>query len=518
MKISSSTKSLLHKRIVLERVPQRIIATALALTLLGCNSDAVAEEQDAVTIYSSAQPGAIDPDLYRPIPGQNRGHYTVPGYGVVKSTRIYDLSKGQNRIQVSDVAAFIDPTTVSFRSLNNKQTRVLEQSYQFDLVNQQQLLQRFLGKMVTVQQAQGDEMVEIKGELLSADGSLVLKTDKGNIRSIGYYAGIIFPDLPEGLRTKPTLIWDLYSPSAGKQTTELSYQTEGMTWWTDYNVTYDESDSCKMDLSSWVSIINQSGASFNKAKLKLIAGDVNRAQQNQIPRVMASRVAEEAYMDKGFEEKAFFEYHLYTLGRPADLPNNSTKQLELFPSVKDIQCNKELVFDASNQFYSYSGINTNEGYGKSSSSDVNVYLRFANEEKNALGIPLPAGRIRVNQRDTDGSLEFIGEDIIDHTPKNEDVLIKVGNAFDIKGERKQTDYKINTSGKELTESFEITLKNHKDEAVDVVIRENLYRWSNWNITRKSHNFEKQDSRHVHFNVKVPANGETKVTYTVKYDW
>ncbi len=510
MKITSNTKPLFL---------QSIVPALIAFSLIGCNSSANAEEQDAVTIYSSAQPGAINPDLYRPVPGQNRGHYTVPGYGIVKSVRNYDLSKGQNRVQVSDVAAYIDPTTVSFRSLDNKQTRVLEQSYQFDLVNQQQLLQRFLGKTVTVQQAQGDELVEIKGELLSADGNLVLKTDKGNIRSIGYYAGIIFPDLPEGLRTKPTLIWDLYSPSAGKQTTELSYQTEGMTWWTDYNVTYNESEGCNLDLSSWVSIINQSGASFNNAKLKLIAGDVNRVEPEvEYMRVTGSRVAEEAMMDKGFEEKAFFEYHLYTLGRPADLPNNSTKQLELFPSVKDVQCSKELVFDASSQFYAYQRVNTNEGYGKTSSADVNVYLRFANEDKNQLGIPLPAGRIRVNQRDTDGSLEFIGEDIIDHTPKDEEVLIKMGNAFDVKGERKQTNYQINTDKRELSESFEITLKNHKDEAVEMVVRETLYRWSNWNITRKSHDYEKQDSRHVHFNVKVPANGETKVTYTVEYDW
>ena len=509
MKITSNTKPLFLRS---------IIPSLIAFTLLGCNSSASAEEQDAITIYSSAQPGAINPDLYRPVPGQNRGYYRVPGYGVIKSVRNYQLNKGQNRIQVSDVAAFIDPTTVSFRSLNNKQTRVLEQSYQFDLVNQQQLLQRFLGKTVTVQQAQGDELVDIKGELLSADGNLVLKTEKGNIRTIGYYAGIIFPDLPEGLRTKPTLIWDLYSPAAGKQTTELSYQTEGMTWWTDYNVTYDESKGCNMDLSSWVSIINQSGASFNDAKLKLIAGDVNRAQQNEPPRVMASRVAEEAMMDKGFEEKAFFEYHLYTLGRPADLPNNSTKQLELFPSVKDIQCNKELVFDASSQLYGYHGINTNESYGKNIASDVNVYLRFTNEDDNQLGVPLPAGRIRVNQRDTDGSLEFIGEDIIDHTPKDEEVLIKMGNAFDVKGERKQTNYQIDTKKKELRESFEVTLKNHKEEAVTVVIRETLYRWSNWKITRKSHDYEKQDSRHVHFIVTVPANGETKVNYTVDYNW
>lgn len=510
MKITSNTKPLFLRS---------IIPSLIAFTLLGCNSSASAEEQDAITIYSSAQPGAINPDLYRPVPGQNRGYFTVPGYGIVKSIRDHELKKGQNRVQISDVAAYIDPTTVSFRSLDNKQTRVLEQSYQFDLVNQQQLLQRFLGKTVTVQQAQGDELVDIKGELLSADGNLILKTEKGNIRSIGYYAGIIFPDLPEGLRTKPTLIWDLYSPTTGKQTTELSYQTEGMTWWTDYNVIYDESKGCNLDLSSWVSIINQSGANFNNAKLKLIAGEVNRAEPEKGIVVTGSRIKRtDALLEQGFEEKAFFEYHLYTLGRPVDLPNNSTKQIELFPSVKDVQCEKELVFDASSQLYGYQGINTNESYGKNIATDVNVFLRFANEDDNQLGIPLPAGRIRVNQRDSDGSLEFIGEDIIGHTPKDEEILIKMGNAFDVKGERKQTNYRIDTEERELSESFQITLKNHKEEAVTVVIRETLYRWSNWKITRKSHDFEKQDSRHVHFKVTVPANGETKVSYTVEYDW
>ena len=510
MKITSSTKPVFFKSIV---------SAAITLSILGCQPNANATEQDAVTIYSSAQPGAINPDLYRPVPGQNRGRYQIPGYGVVKSVRDYQFEKGQNRIQVSDVAAYIDPTTVSFRSLDNSRTRVLEQSYQFDLVNQQQLLQRFIGKVITVQQAQGDKLIEIEGELLSADGNLVLKTDTGQIRTLSYYAGIIFPDLPEGLLTKPTLIWDLDSPVKGSQTVELSYQTEGMTWWSDYNVTYNESKGCHMDLSSWVSIINQSGTSFNQTKLKLIAGDVNRVESDERIMVTGSRVKRvDALMEQGFEEKAFFEYHLYTLGRPADLPNNSTKQLELFPSVRDIQCNKELVFDASSQLSSYYDINTNENYGKNIASDVNVYLRFKNSSKNSLGIPLPAGRIRVNQRDTDGSLEFIGEDIIDHTPKNEDVLIKMGNAFDIKGERKQTNYQVDTRKKELSESFEITLKNHKDEPVEVIVRENLYRWSNWTITRKSNDFEKKDSRHIHFKVKIPANGETTISYTVEYNW
>ncbi|PXF62607.1 DUF4139 domain-containing protein [Kangiella spongicola] len=477
-----------------------------------------ATDKDAITIYSSAQPGSISPNSYRPVPGQHNRNYNVPGYAVVKSTQTHNIKKGLNRLEVDDVAALLDPTTVSFRSLTDPSAHVLEQNYQFDLVSQQKLLQRYLGKVITVEQVQGNDINKIEGELISATGGLVLKDSRGNIHSINNYSNIKFPQLPGGLRTKPTLLWDLNANKPGKHDIELSYQTEGMTWWSDYNLIYSEEDACKLDLSAWVSIINQSGASFEDAKLKLVAGDVNRVKNQSSPRpeVMYSR-AEAMADSSGFQEKAFFEYHLYTLGRPATLPDNSTKQLELFPSVSDISCKKELVFDASSQ-YAYGGLNTNQSYGRNTQSDVNVYLRFNNNEENNMGMPLPAGRIRVNQKDSDGSLEFIGEDIIDHTPKDEDVLIKMGNAFDIKGERTQTDYHVNTKARTMSESFEITLRNHKPEDAKVVIRETLYRWSQWKIGRKSHDFTKQDSRHIHFDVEVPANGEVTVNYTVNYSW
>ncbi|NVK23227.1 MAG: DUF4139 domain-containing protein [Kangiellaceae bacterium] len=501
---------------------KRLLPAVIALTLSASGSSLMAQQKDSITIYSSAQPGSISPDTYRPIPGQHQGYYHVPGYAVIKSTREYNIQRGINQLEVSDVAALLDPTTVSFRSKDDPDARVLEQNYQFDLVSQQKLLQKYLGKNITVEQSVGDKVNTISGELVSATGGLILKDKSGNVHSINNYSNISFPSLPGGLRTKPTLVWQLDANKSGKQDIELSYQTQGMTWWSDYNIIYDEKgkDNCKMDLAGWVSIINQSGADFADAKLKLIAGDVNRAQPDQNIMITGSRVkrAMAEMADEGFQEKTFFEYHMYTLGRPANIPNNSTKQLELFPNVTDIACTKELVFDASSQFGYYGGINTNQGYGHNSQSDVNVYLRFKNDKKNNMGIPLPAGRIRVNQRDDDGSLEFIGEDIIDHTPKDEDVLIKMGNSFDIKGERKQTNYQISTDNKELRESFEITIKNHKSEDAEVVIRETLYRWSNWKITSKSHDFTKQDSRHIHFNVKVPANSEIKVRYDVKYTW
>ncbi len=496
------------------------VASALGLSIF-TTGVAMAKEKDAITIYSSAQPGSISPDIYRPIPGQHRGYYNVPGYAMIKSTREYNIARGINQLEVADVAALLDPTTVQFRSQDDKDARVLEQNYQFDLVSQQKLLQRYLGQSITVEQLIGDKIHKKTGELISADGGLVIKDSSGGIHSINSYHNISFPQLPGGLRTKPTLLWSLYSDNPGKQDIELSYQTNGMTWWSDYNIIYSEKgkNSCKMDLAGWVSIINQSGASYEDAKLKLIAGDVNRANPAPSPHVLRKSMAQEAYRDDaGFEEKSFFEYHLYTLGRPADLPNNSTKQLELFPAINDIKCKKELVFDASSQFYGYGGLNTNQGYGRHSQDDVNVYLRFKNDKSSSMGIPMPAGRIRVNQRDTDGSLEFIGEDIIDHTPKDEDVLIKMGNAFDIKGERKQTDYSVDTSNKRMSETFEITLKNHKDKVEEVVIRESLYRWSNWEIVNNSHDFSKQDARRIHFKVKVPANEEITVKYKVNYSW
>lgn len=501
-----------------------IVTLLIAASLYGtpAMADNTANHKDAITIYSSAQPGSISPNNYRPVPGQYHGNYNVPGYAVIKTTEQYNIKKGLNQLEVTDVAALLDPTTVSFRSLTDPEAHVLEQNYQFDLVSQQKLLQRYLGKVVTVVQVQGNDTNRIEGELISATGGIVLQDNNGNIHSINNYSNIQFPKLPGGLRTKPTLVWDLIASKPGKHDIELSYQTEGMTWWSDYNVIYSEEsskgNSCKLDLSAWVSIINQSGASYDDAKLKLIAGDVNRAEPKTLARPSPMYEKHSAVADSaGFEEKAFFEYHLYTLGRPATLPDNSTKQLELFPAVSAINCNKELVFDASSQ-YGYGGLNTNQNYGKNNQADVNVYLRFNNSEDNNMGMPLPAGRIRVNQKDSDGSLEFIGEDIIDHTPKDEDVLIKMGNAFDIKGERKQTDYRVDTKARTMSESFEITLKNHKAEATNVVIRETLYRWSQWEISRKSHDFTKQDSRHIHFDVEVPANGETKISYTVNYSW
>jgi hypothetical protein len=489
----------------------------LAASSSAYTADDPGASDDSITIYSKLQPGAVSPDLYRPTGGRQYGG-NVPGYGIVRHDRVYEIQKGVSPLRVTDVAALIDPTTVTFASLDRPDTRVLEQSFQFDLVSQEKLLQRYLGQRITVEQPRGDTVDLLEGVLLGIGDGLTLQMDDGTVRAVRAYTNLQFSQLPGGLNTKPTLEWLLDSPSSGNQKSRISYETQGMTWWADYNIILDESKGCSMDLSSWVSIINQSGASYDNARLKLIAGDVNRASPSSPRREVVYKMAM-AEADSGFEEKSFFEYHMYTLGRRTDLPDNSTKQIELIPAASRIACEKELVYAPTLDYGWYGGQQLSQDYGKETNGDINVYLQFANEKKNGLGVPMPAGRIRVNQLDTaDGSLEFIGEDIIDHTPRNEDVRIRMGNAFDVVGERTQTDFRVDTKTRNLWETFEIKLRNHKDQDVTVAVVENLYRSSNWKIEDANLTYDKENSHRIRFDVKVPSEGETVVRYTAHYSW
>ena len=238
-------------------------------------------------------------------------------------------------------------------------------------------------------------------------------------------------------------------------------------------------------------------------------------------RMEMKAAAPAALADDSFQESSLFEYHLYTLGRRTDLPDNSTKQLELFPAVHEVSCRKQLVFTAGPEPYNYwwSGPIQDQGYAATNHGTVGSYLEFDNKEATHLGVPLPAGRVRVNQANqADGALEFIGENVIKHTPRNETLRIKLGNAFDIVGERKQANFRINVDARTLDESFEISVRNRKKEATTVLVREYLYRWSNWEITAKNHAFSKRDAQTIDFPLDIPADGEGKLTYTVHYSW
>ncbi len=474
--------------------------TALAASLAAVTAAAPlgaqpAADATALTIYSSANPGAISPETFR-FPGRGG----VPGYAVVRQEREIDLARGRNEVKFSDVAALIDPTTVMFESLTDpKGTAVLEQNFQFDLVSTEKLLQKYVDRSISVEQVRGQATELFSGTLLSTQGGIVLKRDDGTVQILPHNAGVKLPALPGGLITRPTLVWNVDAKSAGKQRTRVAYQTQGVTWWADYNVTFAEGRNhgdCKLDVGAWVSIVNTSGASYADAKLKLVAGEVHRAPVGgRASKAMEARIAAASpVVADGFAEKAFFEYHLYTLGRPATLPVNSTKQIELFPVARGVPCERTLVYygrpDGGYGFLPSPA--TDRSYGVVSNRQVDVYLQFRNAQAANLGLPLPRGRVRVSKLDpADRTLEFIGEDSIDHTPKNERVLLKLGSAFDVVGERRQVDFKVNTSRKTMSEDIEIKLRNAKREPVEVQVKEVLYRWVNWEITSKSHAFRKE---------------------------
>ena len=496
--------------------PLRPLIAALIVAL-----PAASEAETAITVYSSARPGTLNPQTFR-----NGGEgQAVPGYALVREDRSFGLKSGRNLLRISDVPALIDPTTVSFASLTDpKSTRVVEQSFEFDLTSTSKLLSRFLDREISVDQVRGATVEAVTGTLVGTQGGLILKQPDGSIRVVDSRAGIKLPSLPGGLISKPTLVWDIDTATAGNHKARMAYQTGGMTWWTDYNLTYSDgpNQTCKLDVGAWVTLVNQSGASFTDAKLKLIAGDVQRAQPPmRYPAAPAAQAMRAEAKADGFAERAFFEYHLYTLGRPTSLPDNSTKQIELFPTAPGVGCEKNLVYYGLGGAYPiYGSPMFDRNFGVQSNKKVDVYLRFRNAQANGLGVPLPAGKLRVSKLDTaDNALEFIGEDLIDHTARDEMVQVKLGSAFDVVGERKQLDFRIDTSAKWMEEDIEVRVRNQKpDEAVTVIVKENLYRWTQWAITKKSQEFTKEDSRTIHFPVKLAPKAEGVVRYTVRYTW
>ena len=474
-----------------------------------------------MTIYSSARPGGIPAAYYRPLPGQAAPAASeVPGFAMVRDERRMRIESGRSRLRFTDVAALIDPTTVTFTSLSDPATRVLEQNFQFDLVSTDKLMQRYVDRPIVI--GRGPNAAPVQGTLLSASDGLVVRGADGTLTALRQYDDVRFPELPGGLITQPTLEWTIEAPRAAEQRTRVSYQTGGITWWADYNLLFApgrDANTGTVDLSAWVSIINQSGASFPEARLKLIAGDVHRAPQAAPnPRVML--MAERA-MDKsaGFEEKAFDEFHLYTLGRRTTLPNNATKQIELFDQARKVPARRVLEFRGAPDFGYGPEPYLDRGFGLGAAAKVRTLLEFRNDKAGGLGMPLPAGRVRVSRLDAaDGSLEFIGEDVIDHTPRDETVRVTLGNAFDVVGERKQLDFRSDTAARWVEEELQVELRNHKDEPVEVQVRESLYRWTNWQIVSSSLPYRKDDARNVSFTAKVAANGTTTVKYRVRYTW
>jgi hypothetical protein len=426
--------------------------------------------------------------------------------GLVKDQRDIEFGAGDNTLQFMDVAAQILPATVHIKSLTDVQgLRVLEQNYEYDLLNPAKLMEKYVGKEVKLFDKNSYTGKEdwLVGTLLSANDGYVYQI--GNEIHINPPGRVILPQVPENLMAKPTLVWLLRSAKAGKQKIEASYLTNKITWQADY-ITVLSADDSKVDLSGWVTIDNKSGATYQNATLKLVAGDVHRVQPEQIyTRAMAMEAAPAAPPPQ-FREEGFFEYHLYTLDRPATVKDNQTKQMTLL-SAAAIPVTKRLIFQGQ-QVYFYNP----HGEGNFSKQKVSVSLEIDNAQKNNLGIPLPKGTVRVYKADKDGSLQFIGEDAIDHTAKDEKLTVKMGEAFDVIGERKQTDFKRIADTVSET-AWEISLRNQKSEPATVRIMEPVP--GDWEVLSASHKYEKADAHTLRFDVAVPQNKEVKVTYRVR---
>ncbi|MBN2091052.1 DUF4139 domain-containing protein [candidate division KSB1 bacterium] len=417
---------------------------------------------------------------------------------LVKDIRAVSLQTGIQLFKFLDVAAQIDPTSVHFKSLTAPdKISILEQNYEFDLISATKLMQKYVDQEIKVITKESTS----QGKLLSASQSeIMLQEPAGAIRVVNQTAilNLEFPKLPDGLITRPTLVWSLQNQKAGDHKIELSYLTRGISWHAEY-VAVSEANDTQLELSGWVSIDNQSGASYQNAKLKLVAGEVHQVEPElQYAPMRTMRVAEDAAGAAGFEEKEFFEYHLYTLQRPATVKDNQIKQISLFPTATT-KVNKLFIFDG--QFYP---------------KKVRVHLEFKNSKQDGLGMPLPEGKIRVYKEDPDDkSLEFVGEDEIQHTPKDELVRIFLGNAFDVVGERLQKEEK--QLGKRATEeAYEIKLRNHKSTDVEVTVVEHA--WGEWEIKSENYKHIKRDANKFEYKVQVPKDGETVVNYVIQKRW
>ncbi len=421
-------------------------------------------------------------------------------FALVKERRLMDLEAGASVVKFPEVAATIVPESVQFSSLRPVGAKVLEQNYEFDLVSASKLLHKYIDREISIVGRDGSLT---DGTLLSSDNAqVVLSNDEGihMIPRVNNIKDIRFSSLPEGLLTRPTLVWKVKAAKRGEHLVKVAYRANSINWRVDYRAVA-AADEKTMDLAGWVTINNQTGTTFEDAGLKLMAGDLHLVEEERrIVEVRRNEVHGKG-AGRGFAEKSFAEYHLYTLGRRTTLANAQTKQIELI-NVAAVPVTKRYL------------------YRPNFGNRVGVILQFKNSKETCkgLGVPLPKGPFRVYLADTDSQNEFVGSDTIDHTPKDEPVRIRIGYAFDLTAERVQTANRRKAGVDWNERDWKVTLRNHKDQPLKIVVEEPLQGYLNWKILKQSHEYTKKDFRTLDFEVEVPANGETTVTYTVEYTW
>lgn len=463
----------------------------------------------AVSVAASAAPDSVSLTVYN------------NNFALIRENRTIKLDKGITSVNVEDVASMIDPTSILFKSVTAPNAvSILEQNYKYDLISPDSILKKSIGQKVTFTNFdETGKPYTLSGILLNeaAGGNAVIKADDGKVvlRPAGQ---ISLAKMPEGLISKPTLNWLLSTDQPGEHKSELSYITSGMSWNADYVALVNQDDT-KVDLAGWVTMNNQSGATYNNAKLTLMAGDVRRVQPEMRNEMVMYDMAYKAAPAPQFQEKSFFEYHMYTMERPTTIANNETKQLSLL-NADSASVQKEMIYDGRGDWFRnwwFPG-RTGEpggGYDTSTYHKVNVVLVLENSKSNNMGMPLPKGKVRVYKLDDTGSQQFVGEDNIDHTPKDEKIRLYIGDAFDVIGEYKRTNYS-KIADNVIEESFEVKIKNHKETAVDVKVMDHA--WGDWKITQSNVESTKKDATTIEFPVNVPANGEKTITYTIRVTW
>lgn len=472
-------------------------------------------------------------------------------FAVVRQTLPLELKSGTNPLEITDITSHLEPDSVILRDLKSgRDLHILEQNYRSDVASQGRLLALYEGKTIEFLVADKDGNRKLMpGKIIrsgytphyqaysaynqqyyqaqqayvaAGNGEPIIEID-GKLQ-FGLPGMPVFPSLSNDTILKPTLSWLLQSDRAGATNAEFSYVTGGMSWHADYNVVAPVSGNL-LEIVGWVTLDNQTGKTFSNAHIKLMAGDVNKLQ----PGDFSGIAAKDALFNMRAEaaapavtERSFDEYHLYTLERPSTLYDRETKQVE-FVRASGVPSQRLYVYDGvkidqNYRGYSQENIRDMENFGVQSNPKIWAMMEFKNSKENHLGMPLPKGRVRFYRRDTDGQLEFTGENLIDHTPSDETIRLYTGNVFDAVGERKRTNYTVNRNARTVDESFEIKLRNHKKEPIEVRVVEHLYRWTNWEITKNSDPFNKLDSKTIEYRVRVPADGEKVVTYTAHYSW
>ena len=451
-------------------------------------------------------------------------------FAVVRDTVPLDLKAGANAVIYSGATAQVEPDSVILRDPAGKHSlQILEQNYRNDPVSAALLLSLFEGKTIDFQDTRLKDNTQVRelipGKIIrsgfvpggEAQSPIIEVNGKLQFTLPGTP---LFPDLGNDTILKPAFNWLLQSDKPGKFDAEVGYVTGGFDWSASYNLISPEKGDL-VDLVGWITMNNNSGKTFENARIKLMAGDVNKIQPRMPMTMLAGRVmkASMAYDEAApaVSEKAFDEFHLYSIARATTLHDHETKQVE-FVHAEKMYAPTIYVYDGA-EGYRFYGLNINQGWGQTDNKKILVQREFKNADTNHLGIALPAGKLRFYRRDDDGQLQFVGENTIDHTPRNETVRVTTGNSFDLVGERKQTSFHVDTADKQMDETFEIKLRNRKKDApVEIRVVEHLYRWSNWEITAKSDDFVKKDSQTIEFRVPVKPDEEKTVTYTVHYSW